>query len=128
MKNRTRRLLATGLMAVAFTAATLAAATPSSIIHVVTLYWKEGATDAQKKAALDGVKKMGTSIPGIKNVWIKTIKMQGDIENKPIQAVFVMEFESEAAFKAYDNHPAHRAWEKIYHEVRGESRTHDITN
>jgi hypothetical protein len=41
---------------------------------------------------------------------------------------FVMEFEDDAAFKAYDNHPAHRAWEKVYTPVRGRSSTHDITN
>lgn len=101
---------------------------PKSIIHVVTLYWADGVTPAQRKVALDGVEKMAAEIPGIKNVWLKSIKVQGDAGGKNLQSAFVMEFESAAAFKAYDDHPAHRAWEKIYTPLRGESRTHDITN
>ncbi len=101
---------------------------PKSIVHVVTLYWKDGATEAQKKAALDGVEKMASEIPGLDRVWLKSVKVQGDAGGTPLQAAFVMEFKDEASFKAYDNHPAHRAWEKVYTPVRGESRTHDITN
>ncbi|MCS7025769.1 MAG: Dabb family protein [Bryobacteraceae bacterium] len=101
---------------------------PKSIIHVVTLYFKPGTTEADKKKVLDGVDEMGKKIPGIKNVWLKSIKVQGDANGVPLTTAFVMEFVDEAAFKAYENHPAHRAWEKIYFPVRGESRTHDITN
>ncbi len=101
---------------------------PKSIIHVVTLYWKEGTTEAQRKAALDGVATMASKFPGIKNVWIKSIKVQGDAGGKRLESAFVMEFADAKAFAEYDNHPAHREWEKIYLQVRGESRTHDITN
>jgi heme-degrading monooxygenase HmoA len=97
---------------------------PKSVLHVVTVRWKADATAEQKEAALDGVKKMAGEIPGIKNVWLKTLKVQGQGYNNAI----VMEFESEAAFKAYDNAPAHEAWNKIYLPVRDESTTHDITN
>src|SRR5882724_7873142 len=125
MKNFTRRLLATGMLALTLTSAALMAATPASIIHVVTLYWKPGTTDAQKKAALDGVVRMSKEIPGLKNVWINSIKVQGNIDDKTVESAFVMEFESDAAFKAYADHPAHKTWEKMYMEVRGESRTFD---
>ena len=110
---------------------------PKSIIHVVTLYYKDGTTEEQKKAVLEGVEKMAAEVPGIKNVWLKGIKVQGSFYEKqpdgsmkarPMTDAFVMEFESEAAFKAYDDHPAHRAWEKTYTQVRGRSTTHDITN
>lgn len=112
-------------------------AKPKSIIHVVTLYYKDGVTEEQKKAVMAGIEKMAGEVPGLKNVWLKSIKVQGDvpekqadgqIKNKRLTDAFVMEFESAEAFKAYDDHPAHRAWEKIYTEVRGSSRTHDITN
>lgn len=123
----TRRLLiAAGALMLA--APAFSADKPKSIIHVVTLYFKAGASDADKKKVLDGVDEMGKKIPGIKNVWLKSIKVQGDAGGTPLTTAFVMEFVDEAAFKAYDNHPAHRAWEKIYIPVRGESRTHDITN
>lgn len=110
---------------------------PQSIIHIVTLYYKDGTTAEQKKAVLDGVEKMAAEIPGIKNVWLKSIKVQGayyekqedgSMKARPYTDAFVMEFENEAAFKAYDDHPAHRAWEKIYVPVRGRSATSDITN
>jgi len=110
---------------------------PKSIIHVVTLYYKDGTTDAEKQAVLAGVEKMAAEIPGIKNVWLRSIKVQGGFQEKQADGTlkqrrftdaFVMEFENEAAFKAYDDHPAHRAWEKVYTPVRGVSNTHDITN
>jgi hypothetical protein len=110
---------------------------PKSILHVVTLYYKDGTTEDQKKAVLDGIEKMAAEVPGVKSVWLKGIKVQGTAQDKQPDGTmktrqytdaFVMEFENEAAFKAYEDHPAHRAWEKVYLEVRGRSTTHDITN
>lgn len=110
---------------------------PSTIIHVVTLFYKDGTTEEQKKAVLDGVEKMAGEVPGMKNIWLKGIKAQvsatikdaeGKMVEKRMTDAIVMEFESEAAFKAYDDHAAHRAWEAIYTPVRGQSRTTDITN
>lgn len=101
---------------------------PKSIVHVVTLKWKAGSTPEQRQQALDGVKTMAAEIPGIKNVWLKTLKVQGPSAEMPFDAAFVMEFADEAAFKAYAAHPSHKKWEDIYLPVRESSRTHDITN
>ncbi len=110
---------------------------PKSIIHVVTLYYKDGTTDEQKKSVLDGIEKMAAEIPGIKNVWLRGVKVQGayvekqadgSMKSRPFTDAFAIEFEDERAFKAYDDHPAHRAWEKIYVPLRARSSTHDITN
>ena len=110
---------------------------PKSIVHVVKLTYKDGTTDEQKKAVLDGVEKMASEIPGLKNIWLKSIRMQGEYTEKlpdgtvkvrPFTDSFVMEFENEASFKAYADHPSHTAWEKIYTPVRGRSATSDITN
>jgi hypothetical protein len=110
---------------------------PKSIIHVVTLYYKDGTTDERKKAVLDGIEKMAAEIPGVRNVWLKSVKVQGayqekmpdgTFKNRMFTDAFVMEFEDDAAFKVYDNHAAHRAWEKVYTAVRARSSTHDITN
>jgi hypothetical protein len=97
---------------------------PKSIVHVVTVRWKADATEQQRQAALDGVKKMAAEIPGITNVWTKTLKVQGEGYHN----AFVMEFANEKAFKGYDDHPSHREWEKIYVPIRDRSTTHDITN
>jgi hypothetical protein len=110
---------------------------PKSVIHVVTLYYKDDVTDEQKKSVLAGIEKMADEVPGLKNVWLRSVKVQGSIVEKqadgtsvtrPFTDAFVMEFESEAAFKAYGDHPAHKAWEKIYMPLRGRSSTCDITN
>jgi len=110
---------------------------PKTIVHVVTLYYKDGTTEEQKKTVMDGIEKMAGEVPGIRNVWLKSVKVQGSVQikdaegklvNKNITDAFVMEFENEAAFKAYDDHPAHRAWEKLYVPLRGQSRSYDITN
>jgi len=109
--------------------------TPPTIVHVVTILWKEGSTEAQQQAALDGVKKMGASIPGIKNVWIKGTKVQGrgpaSKDGKPgraFQSAFVIEFEDKAAADRYAEHPAHTKWEEIYLPIREQSISHQITN
>ena len=97
---------------------------PKSILHIVTVKWKADATPAQKTAALKGVEKMAGEIPGVKNVWMDTVKVQGDGYHN----VFVMEFENADAFKVYADHAAHKEFEAVYLPVRGESTTHDATN
>jgi hypothetical protein len=95
---------------------------PTSVIHVVTLKWKEGATQAQIGAALKGVETVASKYPGIKNVWTRSIKAQG------MDAAFVMEFASEQALKDYADSAAQKEWYEVYIPVRDTSRTFDITN
>ena len=95
-----------------------------SVIHVVTVKWKEGTTPQQIKAALDGVKKLQKDYPGIKRIWTRSIKVQP----AEYTHAFVMEFESEESLKAYAGSKAQEAWYKLYMPIRGESTTHDITN
>ena len=98
--------------------------TPSSVLHIVTVKWNEAATEAQRQAAIDGVKKMAEGVPGLTNVWLKTLKVQG----QGYHAVMAMEFKSKAAFDAYADNPAHKEWEKLYLPIRAQSTTHDVTN
>ena len=134
----TRRALMTTILGVALGAGLVSAANkftqPKSIIHVVTILWKENSTAEQQKAALEGVKKMAGEIPGIKSVWIKGTKVQGRgpaQDGKPgraYQDAFVIEFEDKAAADRYADHPAHKAWEEIYLAIRDQSTSHQITN
>src|SRR5947209_3774520 len=66
---------------------------PSSILHLVTVQWKSDSTPEQQQAALNGVKIMAAEVPGIKNVWIKTIRVQP----REFNAAFAIEFENKAA-------------------------------
>jgi ABC-type glycerol-3-phosphate transport system substrate-binding protein len=97
---------------------------PSSIIHVVTVQWTPESTPEQQQAALDGVKAMAAEIPGIRNIWIKSTRVQP----REYNAAFAIEFENKAAADAYADHPAHKAWEKIYQPIHKESRSQQITN
>jgi hypothetical protein len=108
---------------------------PKSIVHVVTILWKEDSTPQQRQASLDGVKKMADAIPGIKNVWIKQLKVQGrgpagkdGSPGRPYDAAFVIEFADQAAADRYVDHPAHVEWNKTYLAIREESTSHQITN
>ena len=53
--------------------------------------------DAQIKGAMDGLEAAAKMYPGITRVWLKPIKMQGEIGDKKIGGVIVMEFASEDA-------------------------------
>jgi hypothetical protein len=97
---------------------------PKSVLHVVTVKWKAGTTDDQKKSALAAVETMAGKIPGIANVWTKGIKVQGE----GFSDAFVMEFRDKAAFDAYADNPAHKEFETVYLPLRDRSATHDITN
>ena len=97
---------------------------PSSVLHVAVVKWKAQSTPEQQQAAIDGIRRMAADVPGIRNVWLKKIKTQP----AEYSTVFAIEFESKAAFDAYTNNPAHKAWEKIYLPIREESQTQDVTN
>jgi hypothetical protein len=62
--------------------------------------------------------------PGIRNIWIRSIKVQG----AGYTHAFVMEFDSEESLKNYAGSEAQKEWYKVYLPIRGESTTHDITN
>src|SRR5258708_37251770 len=64
---------------------------PKTLVHVVTVKWKDGTTDAQKKAVLEGVEKMAGENSRIKKVWVKknkwsasgsTTHLRSEIESK----------------------------------------------
>jgi hypothetical protein len=97
---------------------------PSTILHVVTVQWTADSTVAQQAAAIDGLKTMAAAIPGIKNIWIRKLKVQPE----EFDTVFAIEFENKAAFDRYTDAPAHKNWEKLYLPIREESSTHDVTN
>jgi hypothetical protein len=116
---------AVALVGAGVVAGAASASKPKTVLHIITLKWKDGVTDAQKKTVMDGIEKMAADPKvGIKNVWLKTLKVQGEGYSN----VFVMEFKDKAAFDAYGDAPAHKEWEKIYLPLRGQSTTHDATN
>lgn len=98
---------------------------PKTVLHIINVKWKEDATPEQIKAAIDAVHQLPSKYPGIKRVWTKNLKYQGQ---EGFNQAIVMEFESEDALKKYADSTAQQWWYKVYLPVREESRTHDITN
>lgn len=98
--------------------------TPSTILHISLIQWKEGTPDAEKKKALEGVKKMAAEIPGIKNVWIKAIRMQP----RGFTDAFVIEFADMAAHDRYVEHPARKAWREHFLSIREDSISPQVSN
>jgi hypothetical protein len=124
MKTFAMGLLTAAILAVCTNTVTAQTDTTSrTVLHVVTVKWKADTTPKQIEAALDGVRALPSVYKGIKRVWIRSIKVQGDKAN-----AFVMEFADEAALKAYADSPAQKEWYKTYIPIREESTTFDITN
>jgi len=116
-------IAACAVLTLACAALLLAAAKPKTVIHIITVQWKADATPAQIDKALKAAENM--KYAGLKNVWMRPIKMQLPDGYKNI---IVMEFESEQALKNYADSDAQKAFYAAYMPVREESRTHDVTN
>jgi hypothetical protein len=113
------------LVGVCLFAALALAETPATVIHVINVKWKAEATPEQIKAVIDAVHQLPAKYPGIKRVWTKNVKYQGQ---EGMKQAIIMEFASEDALKKYADSPAQKWFYDIYLPVRDESRTHDITN
>ena len=122
MKKFISLFLLAGLVSLGVSSAS-AQTSPKSVIHVVTVAWKEGTTEAQIKAALDGAQALTKSYKGITRVWTRTLKAQGGKTH-----AIVMEFASEKALADYTDSAAQKEWYGVYIPIRGESTTFDITN
>ncbi len=98
---------------------------PKTVIHVVAVKFKADSTPEQQQKALQGVLDVAAKMPGIKNVWIKSTRVQP----QGYSAAFVIEFADRAAADAYAESPLRNDWfNKIYNPVREESRSFQITN
>lgn len=129
MKKLFALLLTATLLSIGAASAAASDTAPKSVIHVVTVAWKEGTTPEQIQAALDGAKALPAAYKGITRTWTKAIKVQ----NAPGTTVkrthiIVMEFADEKALADYTDSDAQKAWYKLYTPIRAQSTTHDITN
>ena len=119
-----RIMLATLLVEVLFAAAALAQPA-ATVIHIINVKWKVEATPEQVKSAVDAAQQLPSRFPGLKRVWTRNLKYQGQ---EGFKQAIVMEFESQEALKKYENSAAQKWWYELYLPVREDSRTHDVTN
>jgi len=97
---------------------------PKTVLQVSLVKWKTGVSDADKQAAIDGVKEMAEEIPGIKTIWLKTDRMQP----RDYDTAFAIEFASRAAANDYAENPIHDKWSKAYLQIRETSLSPQLTN
>lgn len=97
---------------------------PRTVLHVVSIQWKPGVTDEQKAKVLEGVRSMAGTIPGIKNVWIKSERM----EPRGFEDGFAIEFKDQAAAIAYASNPIHQSWNENYATLHIASVSMEIGN
>lgn len=99
--------------------------TPTTVIHIINVKWKAEATPEQIKLVVDAVQQLPAKYPGLRRVWTKNLKYQGQ---EGFKEAIVMEFESQDALKKYENSVAQKWWYGMYLPLRDDSRTDDITN
>lgn len=97
---------------------------PKTILSISLLKFRPGVSDADKQAAIDGVRTLAGQIPGIKNIWLKTSRMQP----RDFDAAFVIEFTSRDAADDYAESPLHDAWSKKLQIIRETSLSPQVTN
>ena len=113
------------LLCLAIATAALAQQAPTTVIHIINVKWKVEATPEQIKAALDGAQQLPSKFAGIKRVWTKNVRYQGQ---EGFKQAIVMEFENQDALKRYESSAAQKWWYELYLPAREDSRTHDISN
>ncbi len=97
---------------------------PKTVIEVVTIRWAAEAAPEQRRAALEGVDKMAAEVPGVKNVWLRPLRLQP----RDFMSGFAIEFDDQAAAERFSKHPAHDAWNKAFLPLIEESRTQQFSN
>jgi hypothetical protein len=126
MKALQKMMMGLALAGFLMTAPAEAANKPKTVIHVINVKFKADASPAQIQTAIDGIYTIVGKNKGVKNVWLKPITVQGGAAK--FTHCLVMEFESEAALKAYAGSPEQKEWYKLWEPVRDLSNTHDVTN
>jgi stress responsive alpha/beta barrel protein len=97
---------------------------PKTIIHVVEIKWNPGVSQADRQQVLAGIKDMAGKIPGIKNVWMETDR----VEPRDFNSAYAIEFQNRAAADAYAESPIHQAWVNKYVPLRAASVSIQVSN
>lgn len=97
---------------------------PKSVIHVVVYKWKNTTSQDDKDKAIGGLKTLAAQIPGVKNLWLKTLRNQ----IQDFDGVYAIEFASQEAAADYAESPKHEVWRKRWEELRQNSLSFQVSN
>ncbi len=105
-------------------AASKALQKPRSVIQVVTIRWSAAASPELRRAALEGIEKLAEEVPGVRSVWMRSLRVQP----RDHMSAYALEFEDQAAAERFARHPAHDAWNKSFLYLVDETHTQQVTN
>ena len=97
---------------------------PKTVLHVVVYKWKPTVSEVDQERAINGIKAMAASIPGIKNIWLKT----GRNQIRDFSGVYAIEFTSPDAAADYAESKIHEVWSKQWQELRENSLSFQVSN
>jgi cell division protein FtsX len=97
---------------------------PRTVIHFVVYKWKNTTSQDDKDKALGGLKTLAAQIPGVKNIWLKTLRNQ----IRDFDGVYAIEFASQEAAADYAESPKHETWRKRWEELRENSLSFQVSN
>ena len=97
---------------------------PKTVIHVVVYKWKNTTSQDDKDKTLAGLKTLAAEIPGVKTIWLKTLRNQ----IRDFDGVYAIEFASQEAAADYAESPKHETWRKRWEELRDNSLSFQVSN
>jgi antibiotic biosynthesis monooxygenase (ABM) superfamily enzyme len=91
---------------------------PKTVMHCFTFTPIESATSADWDAFYKSTDGLPGKIPGLIHVWSGKLMNPQHAGDAVRSYGACMEFKDAAAFKAYADNPAHKAWVEVYEKVR----------
>lgn len=122
-----RKLAAAGFVAVTVTGLVSAARIlqrPKTVIQVVTIKWTSEAAPEHRRAALEGIEKVAGTAPGVRNLWLRALRVQP----RDFMTAYAIEFEDAGSADRFQSLPAYDQWKKTYLPFIDETRIQEITN
>lgn len=97
---------------------------PKTVLQVVTIKWTSEAAPEQRRAALEELEKAAAAAPGVRNLWLRALRVQP----RDFMSAYAIEFEDAPSAERFPATQAYEQWKKHYLPLIEESHTQQLTN